>query len=93
MKLTTECLLRYMQLYRFPKSKLYSQLHFFAALHFFSIGSCSGTCFLSIVAVLGKAIQMGVISDRPHTILRVDGVYFYEGASKYLSNGSDICTN
>lgn len=28
------------------------------------------TCFLSSVAVLGSVLQMGLISDRPHTILK-----------------------
>lgn len=52
------------------------------------------TCFLSSVAVLGSVLQMGLISDRPHTILRVDGVYFYEGTCKFPSQmGKDVCRN
>lgn len=53
-------------------------------------GPCSeGNCFLSSLAVLGSGVQMGLISDRPHTILKaVDGVYFYEGPGECLSNGS-----
>lgn len=44
-------------------------------------------CFLSSVAVLGRVLQMGLISGRPHTILKGWMVFIYEGASKCLSNG------
>lgn len=40
-----------------------------------------GTRFLSGVAVLGSVEQMGLISDRAHTIYKgVEGVYFCGGA-------------
>lgn len=42
----------------------------------------SGPRFLSDAAVLGKLLQMGLISDRPHTPLRPGGGYFYEDSSK-----------
>ena len=61
-------------------------IHFLCrSLDVFSMGFGSGeTAFRSMDAFLGEVEQMGVISDRPHTILRVDGVYFYDGARKYL---------
>lgn len=50
-------------------------------------------CFLSSVAVLGRVLQMGLISGRPHTILKGGWCLFMKGLANASQMGEDICTN